>query len=127
MVVDGQDEADANESGGSENIVVALQRVLVEDAHRVLDRRAGDAILAVVKREHADDLRSHRVHAVSRTPGGSPCKGPIVLWVHAGGSRGLEGTRSNVPSVELDVPRYTFQLTARVHEHAHIKGKFCGW
>ena len=57
MVVEAEDEADADGAGSRQHVVVVLQRVLVEDSHRVLDGYRADVVGAVVEAEDAHHLQ----------------------------------------------------------------------
>ena len=56
VVGQAQEQADADGAGSSQHVVIMLQRILVEDAHRVLDGPRADAVLAVVEGKNAHHL-----------------------------------------------------------------------
>ena len=56
MVVEAEDEAEADGAGGRHHVVVVLQRVLVEDSHRLLNWHRADVVGAVVEGKDAHHL-----------------------------------------------------------------------
>lgn len=63
MIVEAEDEADTDGAGGCYHVVIMLQCVLVEDAHRLLDGEGAVPVVgAVVEGEDANHL-SQPTHA----------------------------------------------------------------